>query len=108
MRTLYRLFLHWEVLGEGVGQVSQGLRAFIYFFNFFYFLDGGLTACVLLPAFWKKESQLPLRNMRDKANPQDPSWGESISDQFTVHCLGESQCGPQYVPVGDTSPMIVS
>lgn len=78
MRTLYRLFLHWEVLGEGVGQVGPGL-----------------TACVLLPAFWRKESQLPLRNTRDKANPQDPSWGESISDQFTVHCLGESQCGPQ-------------
>lgn len=101
MRTLYRLFLHWEVLGEGVGQVS--LRSF-----FFFFLDGGLTACVLLPAFWRKESQLPLRNTRDKANPQDPSWGESISDQFTVHCLGESQCGPQYVPVGDTSPLVVS
>lgn len=32
MRTLYRLFLHWEVLGEGVGQVSQGLRGFFFFF----------------------------------------------------------------------------
>lgn len=37
MRTLYRLFLHWEVLGEGVGQVS--LRSFFFFFFFGWRLD---------------------------------------------------------------------
>lgn len=31
MRTLYRLFLHWEVLREGVGQVGLGLRGFFFF-----------------------------------------------------------------------------